>query len=62
MRNNPLILEATAGKSFPAAGGFSFSLSSGKGEKKEHPVNPARPVEFEDYSTGVNPVCLASPR
>jgi hypothetical protein len=40
----PLILEATAGKSFPAAGGFSFSLSSGKGEKKEHPVNPVNPV------------------
>jgi len=29
-----------------AAGGFSFSLSSGKGEKKEYPVNPARPVKF----------------
>jgi len=25
-------------------GGFSFSLSSGKGEKKEHPVNPVNPV------------------
>jgi len=31
------------GKSFSAAGGFSFSLSSGKGEKKEHPVNPVNP-------------------
>jgi len=53
---SPLIPEAVAGKSFSAAGGFSFSLSSGKGEKKEHPVNPARPVKFEDHFTGVNPV------
>jgi len=49
-----------------AAGGFSFSLSSGKGEKKEHPVNPARPVkqptglpDADRGFTGVNPVCPA---
>jgi len=36
---------AMAGRTLPsAAGGFSFSLSSGKGEKKEHPVNPVNPV------------------
>jgi len=42
-------------------GGFSFSLSSGKGKKKEDPSNPARPVKFEDYFTGVNPACPACP-
>ena len=42
-------------------GGFSFSLSSGKGKKKEDPSNPARPVKFEDYFTGVNPACPVAP-
>ncbi|MFO8165803.1 MAG: hypothetical protein R6T98_14885 [Desulfatiglandales bacterium] len=42
-RNNPLIPNAEK-RSTPSAAGFSFSLSSGKGEKKEHPVNPVNPV------------------
>jgi putative transposase len=46
-RNNPLIPNAEKRGIPSAGGGFSFSLSSGKGEKKEHPVNPVNPVEIK---------------
>ena len=41
---NPLVPAPPSKESFSAEGGFSFSLSSGKGKKKEDPSNPVNPV------------------
>ena len=62
-RKNPLIRDPQKTSSASAEGGLSFSLSSGKGKKQkqnpDHPVNPARLVEFENHSTGVKNKSLA---
>ena len=68
-RKNPLIPEAFTGKSFSAARRIAFSQFR-PGIEKVYPVefkdystgaktnheNPARPVNFEDHFTGVDPV------
>jgi len=41
-----------------AAGGLSFTVSSGNLERqKQDPKDPAYPVKSESYLTGVNPAC-----
>ncbi len=45
-RKNPLIPEQSKAKPSSAAGGLSFSLSSGKGKKQQrNPENPVNPVK-----------------
>ena len=61
-RRNPLVPELPSNESFSAEGGFSFSQFHPETEKtKENPRDPARPVKFEDYFTGVNPACPVAP-
>jgi len=43
-RKNPLLHTDPAKGGSSAEGGFSFSLSSRKGKKKEDPANPVNPV------------------
>ncbi|GAI89337.1 unnamed protein product, partial [marine sediment metagenome] len=56
-RKNPLIPEAFTGKSFSAARRIAFSqFRPGIEKAKTNHENPARPVNFEDHFTGVDPV------